>query len=120
MSSATYDYYKVLAFAYFNNKCSECGGNKGLRIHHEDEDSLNNDIKNLSLLCSRCHGLKHHLGGYKPRKNKKGIKVICSKCKYSWKYTGKNPTASCPSCGLKTNTYVRNNSKKFVQSEDLK
>ncbi len=100
MSSITYNHiksYRVLAYAYFDNKCQRCGKTKKLRIHHKDENSSNNDLSNLTLLCSECHGLEHRKGS----RPKKGVNSECKKCGHSWLYTGKNPMASCPCCGSK-------------------
>lgn len=33
---------------------------------------------------------------------KKGKKVVCHKCDYSWAYTGALRTVTCPCCGIKT------------------
>ena len=103
MSSATYNHiksYRVLAYAYFNNKCVECNSIKNLRIHHKDKNSSNNNLSNLTLLCSKCHGNAHSFGS----RPKEGIIVKCKKCEYSWMYTGKNPMAPCPCCCSKIKT----------------
>ena len=43
----------------YGKKCAICGARKRLHIHHEDEDPNNNDLENLTLLCSECHGMMH-------------------------------------------------------------
>jgi hypothetical protein len=52
----------------FNRKCSQCGGENNLVIHHLDRKGLNyerlglnpnNDPKNLVILCNRCHSSIH-------------------------------------------------------------
>lgn len=50
------------------HKCRECDRSlkdeaKGVaNIHHIDNDSTNNDLKNLVLLCQECHMRLHHSG----------------------------------------------------------
>lgn len=100
MSSITYNHikaYKVLANAYFKDRCVECHSSKvKLVIHHKDGNSSNNKINNLTLLCNRCHGKAH----WDEDRSKKR-KAVCKKCGWSWNYGGKNPLATCPSCGNK-------------------
>jgi 5-methylcytosine-specific restriction endonuclease McrA len=54
----------------FKRKCSQCGEINDLTIHHLDNKGtnfsnlglkklMNNDIKNLVLLCRSCHGRIH-------------------------------------------------------------
>ena len=51
------------------HRCENCGatswlGNKiPLEVHHKDGDSLNNDLKNLTLLCPNCHALTNNYRG---------------------------------------------------------
>jgi len=40
-------------------KCSRCGTDKRIEIHHKDEDITNNSIDNLIPLCKNCHFLIH-------------------------------------------------------------
>lgn len=91
--------YRVLAYAYFNNKCSLCKEKeKKLRIHHIDGDCSNNLLKNLSLLCSGCHSKEHR----KIRDKLKVKKIVCEYCNYVWEHKGNNPFVTCPSCLKKT------------------
>lgn len=52
----------------FDRKCSQCGAENDLTIHHMDGKGahnrekgleVNNDIDNLKILCRRCHGSIH-------------------------------------------------------------
>lgn len=56
-------------------ECELCGYSKytgSLHIHHINGDKKNNDISNLSVLCSNCHMEHHHKNKrlYKHRVNK--------------------------------------------------
>lgn len=61
------------------HKCENCGLEEwmgspiALEIHHEDGDSLNNDISNLKLLCPNCHALTDN---YRGRNINKGSKKV--------------------------------------------
>ena len=44
-----------------------------LEVHHEDGDSLNNEIENLKLLCPNCHALTEN---YRGKNINKGVKTI--------------------------------------------
>lgn len=47
----------------YNRKCSECGSQDYLAIHHIDRsgqsDNPNNSLENLQLICRRCHSSLH-------------------------------------------------------------
>lgn len=43
-----------------DKKCVECGFKKRLQVHHIDLDGTNNSLKNLTLLCRKCHGKRHY------------------------------------------------------------
>lgn len=58
--------YRKKAFEYYGKRCSVCGYNKFenlLWVHHKDfqKRNINNNIKNLQVLCIRCHLEKHLL-----------------------------------------------------------
>jgi len=55
--------------------CQKCGSTKFVDIHHKDKNTDNNDIKNIMVLCRKCHK-QEHLKGYKPKR----VKVICEYC----------------------------------------
>ena len=40
-------------------RCFFCGGEKDLEVHHVDADSSNNQLKNLLVICIRCHRKLH-------------------------------------------------------------
>ena len=45
------------------NKCELCGYSEysgSLHVHHKDGDKNNNNMSNLSVLCSNCHMEYHH------------------------------------------------------------
>jgi 5-methylcytosine-specific restriction endonuclease McrA len=50
---------KEMVFGKFNNECAVCGKTEGLHIHHKDEDSSNNQVNNLVVLCGVCHKKTH-------------------------------------------------------------
>lgn len=53
------DEEKEMIFDKFNNECVVCGKKEGLHIHHKDENSSNNQISNLVVLCGVCHKKTH-------------------------------------------------------------
>jgi len=44
-------------------KCERCNYNKYeiLQIHHKDRNRINNDLKNLEIICPNCHCEEHYL-----------------------------------------------------------
>ena len=40
-------------------KCAKCGSSEQIHIHHIDQNSANNVISNLALLCNSCHQSFH-------------------------------------------------------------
>ena len=38
-----------------DNKCSICGSQNKLEIHHINNWSNNNNLENLALVCKKCH-----------------------------------------------------------------
>lgn len=64
------DYIRKYLFEIHNNSCEKCGWNEinkftgkvPLQIHHVDGDCMNNNIKNLQLLCPNCHSLTENFG----------------------------------------------------------
>lgn len=50
-----------IAFENLPMECRLCGGKENLTVHHIDKDWKNNEVKNLAILCKRCHfGIVHH------------------------------------------------------------
>lgn len=59
----------LIVYDRANRKCEECGRDSNLVIHHRDHKGIlmrrlkigemNNDIDNLVVLCSSCHGRLH-------------------------------------------------------------
>lgn len=53
--------YKVIA----GNQCERCGkdltdaNRYGWAMHHKDHNHSNHDLRNLELLCKRCHQMEH-------------------------------------------------------------
>lgn len=51
------------------HRCEQCGEKKWLEqpipleVHHEDGDSMNNEMDNLKLLCPNCHALTDNYRG---------------------------------------------------------
>lgn len=61
------------------HRCEKCGEAQWLgqpiplEVHHEDGDSLNNEMDNLKLFCPNCHALTEN---YRGKNINKGIKKI--------------------------------------------
>lgn len=61
------------------HRCEKCGEEQWLgqpiplEVHHEDGDSLNNEMDNLKLFCPNCHALTDNYCG---KNINKGIKMI--------------------------------------------
>ena len=55
---------RTIAIRYgFNlSKCSICGSKDRTVVHHVDENYRNNELKNLRILCFRCHNQLHGHG----------------------------------------------------------
>ena len=53
-------------------RCEDCGSDENICIHHEN--GFSNNIEDLVVLCSKCHGL-HHRKDYIPKKYKRGTAV---------------------------------------------
>lgn len=58
------------ALILLRGRCCECcglsqweGNPIPLEVHHKDEDSLNNELENVQLLCRNCHGLTDNFKG---------------------------------------------------------
>lgn len=39
--------------------CEKCGSTEKLERHHKDRNPTNNAIKNISVLCTKCHHQEH-------------------------------------------------------------
>ena len=100
-------------------KCEDCGETtKTLQVHHLDGSKDNHVLKNLKILCPKCHGL-YHRGKRKPkrklRKRKEEVYVkpppcTCNRCKYIWtpRKTDKNGNIMEPRWCPKCNSYLWN------------
>jgi len=53
------DYYRRIAFENLPNLCEICGSLNQLRVHHKDQNRLNNDLNNLMIVCKSCHNKIH-------------------------------------------------------------
>ncbi|KKU44467.1 MAG: hypothetical protein UX60_C0004G0006 [Berkelbacteria bacterium GW2011_GWA2_46_7] len=53
---------RSMAFARYGRKCRKCGKKKYLQVHHKTPLSAGgtNDLDNLTILCSWCHGKVHN------------------------------------------------------------
>jgi 5-methylcytosine-specific restriction endonuclease McrA len=63
----------ALKYGFNLNKCSICGSKDRTVVHHVDENYRNNELKNLRILCYRCHNQLHGCGN--ETRFKKGHKV---------------------------------------------
>lgn len=59
-----------------DRECKKCGSKNNLEVHHIDYNKRNNDLKNLLLLCRKCHR-KLHRGPRRKRKKER-------KCQQKW------------------------------------
>jgi hypothetical protein len=53
--------YRNRALRELGEACQDCGYAQQLKmldVHHKDGDRLNNELKNLEVLCVWCHGLR--------------------------------------------------------------
>ena len=50
---------RQLIYDIYDRKCSRCGSDEFLNIHHIDRNPENNDIENLELLDFFCHWQEH-------------------------------------------------------------
>lgn len=53
--------YTVIVHEFFKNKCQDCGRSSKIRLnlHHINGDDTCDELKNLTLLCSKCHSNAH-------------------------------------------------------------
>lgn len=61
--------YRKKAWEYFEKKCSECGSENNLEIHHINSNRYDNRLENLKPVCRKCH---QKLDGRISRRSKKG------------------------------------------------
>ena len=60
------------------DKCERCGGIQTLHRHHLDNNPLNNQSKNIAILCQKCHGTLHANERWKDH-SKDRICLYCGK-----------------------------------------
>ena len=46
---------RQVIFERDNYTCTKCGRQGMFEVHHVDHDRTNNELDNLTLLCSKCH-----------------------------------------------------------------
>lgn len=47
--------YRRIGWAHFEKKCSICGSENNVEIHHINENRYDNRIENLKPVCRKCH-----------------------------------------------------------------
>jgi len=52
----------ALRYGFNLSKCSICGTKDRTVVHHVDENPRNNELKNLRILCFKCHNQLHGCG----------------------------------------------------------
>lgn len=52
-------FFRKYALDNLEHRCSVCGKETTLCVHHKDENRENNSLDNLTILCKACHQ-KHH------------------------------------------------------------
>jgi 5-methylcytosine-specific restriction endonuclease McrA len=75
-------YWKIISkYLRHNSKCSKCGYDKSLHVHHKSYKYVGNDhlhLDNLEVLCCNCHNAEHRhefIDGKLKKKNKSINKV---------------------------------------------
>lgn len=54
--------YRAHALFEVFGKCSRCNEKEAKHRHHKDENTYNNILENIELLCASCHGREHMTG----------------------------------------------------------
>jgi 5-methylcytosine-specific restriction endonuclease McrA len=70
--------YRLFALNHYGKKCRKCNYDKYeqiLHVHHIDLDRTNHDIKNLDVLCVRCHWEEHLVTQTGPFSNLKNFMI---------------------------------------------
>lgn len=96
----------ILREGLIEYKCSECG-NVGiwngkplsLQLHHEDGDTMNNELENLTFLCPNCHAQTDNYS-YKNAKRAEKKIFYCTEC--GKKISNYTRTGKCRECAAKT------------------
>lgn len=52
-------YYRRLFRDNLPKECNRCKSKRHIVVHHIDRNRQNNDLKNLEVLCTRCHHIEH-------------------------------------------------------------
>lgn len=79
----SYKLYKDIVYRLLGNKCNICSKqSRILHIHHINHINTDNDIKNLQLLCSKCHGETHYRDTLRLMKEQSTDKILCKLCPY--------------------------------------
>ncbi len=47
--------YREMLLSLLGDECEKCHSRENLELHHRDRNRLNNDIRNIQLLCRECH-----------------------------------------------------------------
>jgi len=66
LATSHWESVKRLAHSYYHYKCSECGSEKGLEVHHKTYEHRGNEedyLDDLMLLCPVCHERSHGRSG---------------------------------------------------------
>ena len=53
--------YRGKALAVYDSCCNGCNSEENIEVHHIDSDRKNDQLENLAILCSKCHGKIHAL-----------------------------------------------------------
>jgi 5-methylcytosine-specific restriction endonuclease McrA len=67
--------YRELSKANLPQRCSSCGAEKGLIVHHLDGNHANNALENLEVLCRSCHA-RVSKPARGPRKLERRVKLL--------------------------------------------
>jgi 5-methylcytosine-specific restriction endonuclease McrA len=81
----------ALRYGFNLSKCSICRNKDRTVVHHVDENPKNNELKNLRILCFRCHNQLHGCGietrfkkGHKVSKEIRKKISMANKGKIAW------------------------------------
>ncbi len=72
--------YREMLLSLLGDECEKCHSRETLELHHRDRNRLNNDIRNIQLLCRVCH-----LGVHSRKKIGEGKSVVVNFTGKQWR-----------------------------------
>ena len=71
--------YREMLLSLLGDECERCHSRENLELHHKDRNRMNNDIRNIQLLCRECHS-----GVHSRRKIGEGKRVVVNFTDEQW------------------------------------